>query len=296
MSSWFLDTLGNAAILLFWYRIWTDEDRAALFNPYLGPIHRFSRKALDFVRPVLFGLPDRAVALVAALFLLVFRGAIMLGTAGPERSGWPLRFGFEAAAVTGGGFLAHLLVSALSFAMLLFKLWGFTLLYAWGRGARGYDNAGQTIHHASRPFSLLRPDLKPLALLALGVLLAWSVNVSGAPLPASAGAAADWGRAPVPALAFRFAVSALREWIDILPIIRSLFILLIIGSWVSMFAGGGALMYACREWLDMLLGPARRYPLRIGMLDLTPLLMIFALQIVHRLLTQLLLHSYERLL
>ena len=51
-------------------------------------------------------------------------------------------------------------------------------------------------------------------------------------------------------------------------------------------------MVFCREWLNMLMGPLRRYPLRIGMIDLTPIVMIIAIQIVHQVCSYILLKSY----
>jgi uncharacterized protein YggT (Ycf19 family) len=52
---------------------------------------------------------------------------------------------------------------------------------------------------------------------------------------------------------------------------------------------------ACREWTDTLLGPLRRYPLRIGMIDLSPLIYIVVLGLVQGFLHAILLSSYVRI-
>ena len=54
-------------------------------------------------------------------------------------------------------------------------------------------------------------------------------------------------------------------------------------------------MHFCRTWIDFLMGPLRRYPLRIGMLDLTPIIMIFALDFLHRFMMGILARSYLKL-
>jgi uncharacterized protein YggT (Ycf19 family) len=91
-------------------------------------------------------------------------------------------------------------------------------------------------------------------------------------------------------------LSALAAWTDVLHIIRSLMIVLIIGSWVSMFTQSHALMMFCRDWIDFIIGPLRRYPLRLGPIDLTPIVMIFALELLHKVLMSILLASYNKLI
>jgi uncharacterized protein YggT (Ycf19 family) len=54
-------------------------------------------------------------------------------------------------------------------------------------------------------------------------------------------------------------------------------------------------MVVSRDWLDFLLGPLRNLPLRIGMFDLTPIVMIFALDWAHRLIMAVLMGSYLKL-
>jgi len=296
MEFGFFDTLANAGLLLFWYRIWTGGDREVLFNHYMGPLHRISERALGFLRPVMFGLPLRATAAVALLFLIVFRGFVLHGVSAPEGAGWVMTLGFEGSVSDHHSLLIHMVVSGLSFAMFLFKVWGFSLVYAWGRSTYSSGHAQEAIHLAARPFSDAPSHLKPIFLLVFGMALALAVNLSGTPLQGSPGDISYWREAPVLSIILRFAISAMADWAGLLPTIRSLLLLLIIGSWVSMFASAGNLAFICREWLDTLLGPLRRFPIRIGMLDLTPLIFFFVLRFVYQFLIVTLSASYERLL
>jgi uncharacterized protein YggT (Ycf19 family) len=69
-------------------------------------------------------------------------------------------------------------------------------------------------------------------------------------------------------------------------------ILLVIGSLVSLFTGSTDMAFVCKEWIDLLLGPLRRYRLQIGPLDLSPVVYIIALSFLRPWLSVLLHVSY----
>ena len=94
---------------------------------------------------------------------------------------------------------------------------------------------------------------------------------------------------PVHVIAIHSCLSALIMWVSILPLIASLLTVVIIGSWIAMFSGSTSTMYVCNEWMTFLLGPLRRYPIRIGMLDLTPLIALLALPYLEMVMRRLLL-------
>ena len=127
--------------------------------------------------------------------------------------------------------------------------------------------------------------------VAVGVLLAYLLTVVGE-VPERA---TVYETATTPLLAARLLLVSLSGWVALLPVVQSCLILMIIGSWVSMLTGSHGLASFCREWIDLLIGPMRRFPLRIGMLDLTPLVFMFALGFVHVLLQSILLHSFLKL-
>jgi uncharacterized protein YggT (Ycf19 family) len=289
-STW--DLLLNVVTMLFWFRLWMPEDRDLYFNPHLSSLWRFSEAVVSSLRSVFFRTPARLIALIALLFLLVFRGITFYGLAmRAENAAWLLRLGFERNLLYPGntGVFTFVAFSFLSFAAFLFTFWGVSLLYASQRSST-FNHASETLYHVSRPFSLVRMEFRPLVLLAFGLLLAFLVNL-------------DVTARNVPSMAddltlrtfARYLLSALRGWADVLNAVQMFLIVLIIGSWAAMFSTSSALMFFCKDWIDLLLGPLRRFPLRIGILDLTPILFFFVVKYLYLFLCAILAYSYERL-
>lgn len=183
-----------------------------------------------------------------------------------------------------------MIFSLLSFFIFLFKIWGFSLIYA-GSTSGPFDHAGGTLRYLSLPFSDLKIELRPLVLAVFGMALACVVNVQCAAiqglsfLPDSA----------IPSLFLKYFISAFACWASILPVLSVIIVILIVGSWISLFSSSSRLAFFCREWLHMLMGPLRNYPIRIGMLDLTPLVLIVAIQWLYPILLRILSVSYGRL-
>jgi len=267
------DILFNVLLMVFWFGLWNRQDRETMFNPYLGPVARLGESIVGFLRPAFFGLPRRAILLVTLLALLLLRGLAAPST--PDS--WILRIGFEVRAPGAGPLATCLAFSFLSFGIFLFKLWGFSLIYVRTRRGTAIRHTARTVDLLARPFTDLRPELRPVVLLGFGILLAFLVNSVGKDVVhwGFAGSSAAW-----PVRIPRYTVSALAGWVDILKLLQSLLIVLIIGSWVSMFASSHGIMMFCRDWTDFLLGPLRRFPIRIGMLDLTPLVFILAIELL----------------
>lgn len=285
MQGYAWDTLFNAVLLLFWFAAWNEAGRSSFFNPYLGPLHRWA----DAVTGRLGGwMGTRSPRMTAAgVFLL-----LLLGRAAAVATGWtwPLQMGFIEGRLHGGQLLSALLYSPLSFALFLFQLWSLSLIYVHVRRGVSLSNTSDALAAVSRPLTDVRMDLRPLVLLGLGMAISMLLQFAAGERPQSVPPAA------VVALALaRSFVVTLAAWASVLLLLRSILVVLIIGSWVSMFTGSHGLMVMCREWLDFLLGPLRNVPLRVGMIDLTPLVMIFALGWVHAFLMSILTHSYLRL-
>lgn len=280
------DTLFNLVLLLFWTRIWATDRHDMLGNPYLVPIGRIQRSAVNFLHPLLPFLPGYLIAAIALVFLTVFRGVAV-----PRDVIWELRIGFTVARADGNSMLACVIFSALSFALFLFRLWGISLIYVRTRRSASFVNTSDALCQLGSPFTDLQVRIRPLVLLAVGVLLAYLLTVVGE-VPERA---TVYETATTPLLAARLLLVSLSGWVALLPVVQSCLILMIIGSWVSMLTGSHGLASFCREWIDLLIGPMRRFPLRIGMLDLTPLVFMFALGFVHVLLQSILLHSFLKL-
>ena len=289
-STW--DLLLNVALLLFWFRIWLSDDRNVYFNPHLSSLWRFSEQLIVFLRAIFFRMPSRWIAVAMFLFLLIFRGLTFYGLAMRNSNAtWLLRLGFEESHLYPGnaGVLAFLAFSLLSFAIFLFTFWGVALLYA-GRRNAAFNHAADTLYNVSLPFSLAKTQFRPAILLVLGILLGLLLNFDIT--AASSSFLADSMTASNLA---KCALSSLLGLVKVLSVVQLFMVVLIIGSWVSMFATSQELMFFSKDWIDLLLGPLRRFPLRIGPLDLTPIVFYFAIGFVAQILTAILSHSYADL-
>jgi uncharacterized protein YggT (Ycf19 family) len=189
--------------------------------------------------------------------------------------------------------------SALSFFLFLSRFWGVSLVFACTRGREEASrHTVETIYTLSRPFSDIRIELRPLVYLAAGMFIAALLEATGSPTgpnPIMIPAVIDWQNVSPVANVLKLLILALGGWVQILPVIQQLMLLLIIGSWVAMFTGSYGMSQFCREWIDLFLGPLRRYPVRIGMLDISPIIFFFVIGIVHSLLMAVLLMSHSAL-
>jgi len=294
MQFTFWDNLFNVFLLILWFRIWTDDDGSLQFNSTIAPLGRLSNTVVEFVRPVFFGLSPRLVAGACIIFVVVFRAVLFHGMSAGRAVAWSLNFGFEAHASLGQTFQVNLLFSAMSFALFLFKVWGFSLIYVHGSVSPSHRSAA-ALYQLSRPFSELRAELRPAVFLGYGVLVALALRMGPAHMFSVAGTQAS-ADSPAMATFLQMCISAITEWAGLLVLIRFLVIVCIVGSWASMFGGARGLGVLCHEWLGFLMGPLRKYPIRIGMFDLTPLIFLIALPIVHALLIGILGASLQRLL
>lgn len=285
------DAVFNIFLLILWYRMWTADDGSLFFNPYLAPARRVSDAIADFLRPVFFRVPTRGILAIAIVFLLVFRGLAV-----PRQNAGGVLFGLEYWRPSTDGAASCIAFSFASFAIFLFKIWGLSLIYS--RGGTAGTHTEEALGRAAYPFTGIRQAARPLFLLAAGIAICSILRRAG-----SEGFVYAGGRLlPLVAVpgsstmssGLQLAVVAIAGWVDVLRTMISILMLLIIGSWVSMFAGSQSIMFFCREWIDMLLGPIRKYPIRIGMIDLSPLIFFFVVgALIHPTLMWILLRGYQ---
>ncbi len=286
------DALFNLVLVTFWFRIWTnDDDRNVHFNPYLAPILRLSRTVLRFVEPVFLGLRPRAVAIIAIAIIVTFRALVA-----PRQAIWMLTMGFDRQPIDGA--LLHVLAfSVISFGCFLFQLWGISLLFTWVGAHQSQEHPVSMLHYLSRPFSDVRIGLRPVFLLVYAAVLILLLDRFGLPTRGGGGlpGSLSWsGPQAVPSF-FKLLILSLASWVQLLPALQSLMLMLIIGSWVSMFTQSQGLALLCRDWMNLLLGPLRRYPLRVGMFDLSPIVFFFVTGLVHAFLMSILVAAYNTL-
>lgn len=285
LAAW--DSLFNVLLFLFWLCAWSRDAREGVFNPYLGPVMRWARAIIAWLRPIAPGLGDRGVAALALALLTVFRALLIVSNA--ETS---VGFGLLMGRATGLAFLSAIVLSLLSFGVFLFKIWSIAIVYVHAGPWAPASNAEETLEAFFRPLALAPVNWRPLALAAYGMVLALSLESVGFLPPQLAPALSE----PAAVAALRQFILALAAWTDALGILQSTLILLILGSWIGMFAGSPPLQLASREWMDFFMGPLRRYPLQIGPVDLTPLVMLVGLSFAQRILMYFLLRSYLLLL
>ncbi|MCE9615654.1 MAG: YggT family protein [Lentisphaerae bacterium] len=293
-STW--DSLFNLLLLIFWIRVWTRDERETIFNPYLAASNRLTGAVLHFLRPAFFMMPERLVSLIAMLFILALRAFV----APRAESGWVLHLGFEWRQAHEAGLTTFLTFTVISFAIFIFKIWGVSLLFLRDDSRTVLSHTYGALQAVSRPFVQVPYPLRPAILLVCGICLTIVLNLVGYPtrlnpyLPPDALAGAVPGLNAT--LVWRALISALSGWVEVFSAMIQTLVILILGSWIAMFTGSPSISHACRDWTDLLMGPMRRYPVRIGAFDLSPVVYIFILGAIQSLLQGILLQSYIRLL
>lgn len=295
-----IDLLFNLIVLLFWVRLWNGGGRGApaAHNPYLAGIEQFTQPVLDLLRTLLRVRAPAVLAATAWGLLLVFR-AVALAFANPQAGRQGLGFEWiKPDSHQPWPTLVLLIFSLLSFAIFLFQIWGFALvfLHRYRREAPP-DRATELLYAVARPYVAAPRAWRFVLLFGYGVLILAVVHGlvrGGAALYVSG----EQGFAPYlptaegtgPALCARFGISTLAGLADLLSLYQTLLLVLILGSWVVLFTADSALGALCQEWLTLLLGPFRHWPLRLGPFDLTPVLAIFVAMAAHAALRYGLLH------
>ncbi len=288
------DTFFNLFLLAFWFHLWTGSDFRLSYNPYLGTFRRLTNAVIAFLKPAFVVLSERAVALVAILMLLTLRAF-----AAPHTdSGWILHVGFEWRQPQEGDMGSFLIFTLLSFAVFLFRLWSFAIVFLRTDAHDAQQQPTSALHALCEPFVRIPYLWRPPALLAFGMILVAALSLSGPPThlsPYTQGLVVLPSPSASPTFIVGCLISAMRGWVEVLSLLVQMMLIFIIGSWVGLLTGTPAVSLACREWTDTLLGPLRRYPLRIGMIDLSPLIYIVVLGLVQGFLHAILLSSYVRI-
>lgn len=269
------DILFNAVLLVFWFKIWTrPDDRDTFFNPYLAGFDRLASAVMRFLEPVFFGASRRTVAAASLLLLLAFRAMLFMGTTAPKGNGWGVFFAFPY--LPGNErVLGYMILSVLSFAIFLFNLWALSLIYMYVRTKAGGDSDHPTValDRLSAPFSGIRRDSQPLALLAYGIILAVALDVGASAVDHST-FLATWRAGEVIHASVKPLISSLIAMVDMLYIITELIVMLIITSLIASLTRSHSTVSFCRDWLGMLLGPLRKRRIMVGSFDLLPLIFV----------------------
>lgn len=260
-----IDLLFNFLLLMFWVRLLPPEQENTYFNPYIAWINRVSRMVLNKLRQ---GMPHVSPFQLAALVfggLLVARGLI----AGD------VRFGFELRGPVGA-WRFSLLLSAVSFVRMLFYLWVIATVLAPDRGR--HHAMSQCLRFLARPLPAWSPPRRWLTVIGLGLVISGILLVMPRTLHDGAAGIPEY-------FVMRSLVNTAAALVDVLAILQALLLAAVIGSWITLLAPSDGLGAFCHDAMILLLGPLRNYRLAIGTLDLTPLLAVVALMLLHGLLS-----------
>ena len=289
-----LYTLFNAFLFLFWFRIWVSDSRDTFFNRYLAPIAQTTDKITNFLSPAFFGASQRTIALSSFVFLIVLRGMAL-----PADSDWSVMIGIERG-VDSSNLVGCMTFSLLSFLVFVFKIYCVSVMYAQSGRTTGNHAAG-AMSNLSQPFTLIKAELRPAVLLAIGMTLVALVDTFGTTdfTPQHAGYSADciidWNNSPIPLNLVKIALVTLAGWVQVLGVLARTVFFLVVLSWIASFTHSTPIRTFASEWISLLLGPLSKRPIIIGTLDLTPIAFSFVVMFIHSVLLNVITNSLDKL-
>ncbi len=279
---WFFLLATNAFFLLLFARLFAGrDDRDWIFNPYLLWTGRVTNGVGRFATDILPGLPARGGAGVALLFLLAFRGALMVAATNMK---WALPVGSTFFFHPRTGWIGAIAFSVLHFAVFLVHFWGLALLVQLlAEPATSRTRIRQALDAFAAPLSRGPVWARILAIVAVNVLLAIALRHF---------AAAGIGEVrrdftaifhvDTPArLAAAYGGLAFLAMVDVLDFARQALILAIFASLFAAIIQNRTLAAFFLELQNMLLGRFARRPIGIGMFDFTPILFFLAVNIIY---------------
>ena len=280
----------NLFFLMLWMRLWKLEDYEFYFNPLLSAPARMTDKMAEFLRPVLPGLPPRAIMAVTLLFLIIFRG-VMLCSAG---SNWLIVIGSNyAREFPVGDWIGCILFSLTDFMVFLLRLWGLALLVALMTPVPRRDRVTEAFRCFALPFSLLRRFTMIPVFLLLNVLLALHLQQTGRPftgvLPNGVTALSitlNWQEPIRAAIGLSWLTGLAAA--DIFLTAYGAVMAVVFTSLLALLTQNRALHVLSAEALHLLLGGFSRRPLMVWVIDLTPLAYFFMMNMIYLVTTNLL--------
>lgn len=268
-----VDTLLNVVLMPFWLQLWLPSNKRFTINPHLTTLQFITRYPIEFLRPLLPRVPTRAIAAMALIFLLLFRGVVFWASPADSMAHWPLRMGCDVFTAHDSSLTAFLAFSALSFLRFLFSLTGVCMLYLGFRKRSAWGPVTDTVYESARPLSSLPRFWRIPAFLLCGAILVFLFLFAD-----SMHTPAGFQESPVVGKIGRIAVVLLSGWVDSLRIITFLLFSFILASWLTLSPRFARMSFMARDWITFLLGPLARHPLRFGALDLTPILAFVVLR------------------
>jgi uncharacterized protein YggT (Ycf19 family) len=177
----------------------------------------------------------------------------------------------------------------------LFYIWALSMIYTHNRFRS--NRATNALQAVSQPFSSLPVALQPVFLVLFGCLLAALIDLTGVYTdnPGALVVMLDWKNEQLATLFVKLAITSLSGFIGTINIITTSLIILIIASWIGRMTARDELTEVSREFIDMLMGPMRRFPIMVGMLDIAPIIFLILLNYAYSFLMRILSSSIQYL-
>jgi len=217
----------------------------------------------------------------------------------PADSDWFILIGFERA-VDSSSLLGSIIFSLLSFLVFVFKIYCVSVIYSRSYRAAGNHATGAMLH-ISQPFTNIKPELRPAALIAIGMTLVALVDIFGSTdfntylSGYSTDCIIDWNSSPLALNMIKTALITLSGWVQVLGLLARVVFFLVVLSWVASFTHSTPLRTFAKDWISFFLGPLDKRPIIVGSFDLTPIAFSFVVMFIHSFLLSLLSNSLDKL-
>ena len=267
----------------------TLPDRFVMLNPYAATTGALLARLLNFVRSGI-RLPDKPLCAVLLVLSLAACAAALTQVGGPSL----IVGGAAIVSFPAKGFLGWLGIAALDFVgFYLALLAGVFMLRLWHLGHPLPGYAGELLTLAGRPFSGLRLPTQAIVLFVLALLyvavafvcangvqypLFEMVEQMGAQLPGGQAMPAFLQVNAYPAFLQTLLLAGL-TMLNVIGQIRDYIFLFWIILAIVALMGAAPMAYFLRDVLRLLCG--RIPPLRLGPIDLSPLVAMVALFLAH---------------
>ncbi len=279
---WFFLVITNAFFLLLFARVLARrDDREWIFNPYLLWTGRVTDGVGRFATDILPGLPARGGACVALLFLLAFRGALMVAATNMK---WSLPVGSTFFFHPRAGWIGAIAFSVLHFAVFLVHFWGLALLvHILAEPATSRTRIRQALDAFATPFARGPLWARVLAIVAVNVLLVVALrHFAGAGVGKIRNSFTSIFHVDTPArLAAAYGGLAFLAMADVLDFARQALILAIFASLFAAIIQNRTIAAFFMEIQVLLLGRFSRRQFGIGMFDFTPILFFLAVNFIY---------------
>jgi len=276
-------------LLLFWVRLWTPSEREFHFNPFLSGPMRLVDGAISFLRPILPAVPERIVCLLIMAAGLAFRAVLFFRLGFPWRLTLGALFTFVPKADGLSGALAF---STLDFLFFIARLWSLYFLIQLLTPVWRRDRAAQAFHFAALPFSLLRRPAQLAVMVAVHLLLVSEAVRYGQfglpPLPPLPIAPLALDIDPAWAHLLRLGWLTAASISDGLLAMRNCLLAFVFGGLAAALIQNHGLRQITQEAMIVVMGRFGRRPVLVGLFDLTPILFFVAINLIHGLLSSVL--------